>query len=457
MIWSNRLRTMGLLVTAGCLAAAGAFTAPLSSAHAGVVRAVPLAKRLSSARWAAPPTTADCLAQQGISCYDPSQLQTAYNLKPLYAKGLTGKGHTIVIVDSFGSPTAKADLQKFDKDFGLPDPPRFDIIQPAGKVPAFDPTDPDMAGWGEETSLDLQWSHSIAPGANILLVETPVSETEGVTGFPEIVKAENYVVNHHLGDVISQSFGATEQTFPSKKSLLDLRSAFVNAAAHGITVLGSSGDAGPTDFQLNAEDLFTKRVNSWPSSDPLVTSVGGTQLHLDATGKRIAPDNVWNDTALLGGPAASGGGRSSVFSRPSYQHSVASTVGSRRGTPDISMSAAVDGGVLVRIGFTGGDGITPGYYIFGGTSEASPEFAGVVAIAAQRAHHPLGLINPKLYGLGTASAGIVDVTRGDNTVSFEQDGQTFTVKGFRAVRGYDLSTGLGTVDAAALTKELAGR
>jgi subtilase family serine protease len=302
-----------------------------------------------------------------------------------------------------------------------------------------------------------RWLVTSNPGANILLVETPVSETEGVQGFPEIVEAENFVVDHRLGDVISQSFGATEETFPDARSLLRLRSAFKNAAAHSVTVLGSSGDAGPTDFQLNLEDLFTHRVNSWPSSDPLVTSVGGTQLHLDAQGNRTAPDNVWNDQELFGTAAASGGGVSAIFPRPGFQQVVRSTVGKHRGTPDISMSAAVDGGVLVRIGFTGGDGITPGYYIFGGTSEASPEFAGVVAIADQFAHRRLGLINPTLYRLGASRApGIVDVTIGNNTVTFTQHGQTFTVQGFPAVRGYDLATGWGTVDAARFVPELAG-
>ena len=402
-----------------------------------------------------PPTTADCIATAGVPCYAPFQLQRAYHLKRLYKQGLTGRGRTIVIVDAFGSPTVKADLQKFDADFGLPDPPRFDIIQPAGPVPPFDPTDPDMAGWAEETSLDVQWAHSIAPGANLLLVETPVSETEGVQGFPEIVKAENFVINHHLGDVISQSFGATENTFPSVPALLRLRSAVRNAFAHHVTMLGASGDEGATGFKLNLTDLYTHRVNSWPSSDPLVTSVGGTQLHLDAQGNRTAPDNVWNDQALFDAPAASGGGRSHIFARPPYQNGVRQVVHGLRGTPDISMSAAVDGGVLVYIGFTGGDGITPGYYIFGGTSEATPEFAGVVAIADQLAHHRLGLLNPALYRLARNHApGIVDITAGDNTVSFTQAGETFTVPGFPAVPSYDMSGGLGTVDAARLVHEL---
>jgi subtilase family serine protease len=455
-----RFRSVGIVAGLALLAAtafgAGAPAVGRSGAatsHGG--RLAPLARHLSR-RWQAPPTTADCVAQAGIPCYAPFQLQRAYDLNALYRKGLDGRGRTIVTVDAFGSPTAEQDLRTFDHDFGLPDPPSFRIIQPAGKVPAFDPTDPDMAGWAEETSLDLQWAHSIAPGANILLVETPVAETEGVQGFPEIMAAENFVVDHKLGDVISQSFGATEETFPDARTLLRLRSALKNAAAHHVTVLGSSGDAGPTDFQLNLQDLFTHRVNSWPSSDPLVTSIGGTQLHLDAQGNRTAPDNVWNDQELFGTAAASGGGVSAIFDRPGFQQAVRSTVGKRRGTPDISMSAAVDGGVLVRIGFSGGDGITPGYFIFGGTSEASPEFAGVVAIAAQLAHKRLGLINPTLYRLGAARApGIVDVTIGDNTVTFTQHGQTFTVQGFPAVRGYDLSTGWGTVDAAKFVPELA--
>jgi subtilase family serine protease len=442
-----------LLAAALGMAAAAPPAAPAHSRSSGLA---PLAVRLGHRHWQAPPTTADCLASAGIRCYQPSQLQTAYHLKRLYDAHLDGRGSTIAIVDSFGSPTVRADLRRFDRDFGLPDPPRFDIVRPAGAVPAFDPTDPDMAGWAEETSLDVQWAHAIAPGANILLVETPVSETEGLHGIPEIVEAENYVVDHHLADVISQSFGATEETFPSRRALRGQRSAFESAARHHVTVLASSGDAGATDYKLDLEHLYTHRVASWPSSDPLVTSVGGTQLHLGARGHRIQPDNVWNDTALFGTAAAAGGGLSHVFGRPGYQRSVSGVVGHRRGTPDISMSAAVDGGVLVRIGFTGGDGVTPGYYIFGGTSESSPELAGVVAIARQRAQHRLGLINPRLYALGARrAAGIVDVTRGDNTVTFEQDGTTYTVPGFSARSGYDLASGLGTVDAAALTRELA--
>jgi subtilase family serine protease len=373
---------------------------------------------------------------------------------PLYAKGLTGTGKTIVLVDSFGSPTVASDLKTFDAAYGLPAPPHFTIITPDGPIPAFDPNNSVMVGWAEETSLDVQYSHAMAPGANILLVETPVAETEGLVGIPQIVSAENYVINHHMGDVISQSFGATEETFPSEHSLLSQRSAFINARSHDVTVLASSGDDGPTDAKNQSGTLlYTHRVNSWPSSDPLVTSVGGTQLHLDADGNRLFSDNVWNDTNVLGSPAAGAGGLSEVFPRPWYQNGVASIVGDHRGTPDVSLSAAVDGAATVQLGFLGDNS---GFYLIGGTSEASPLFSGVVAIADQAAGHDLGLINPKLYHLAANNRpGIVDVTSGNNTVTFVQNGVTYTVPGYAAVPGYDLACGLGTVDGAKLVHELA--
>ena len=414
-----------------------------------------------------PPTTTQCEAAIQIACYGPLQYEQAYNMKPLYRAGLTGAGKTIVIVDSFGSPTITADLNTFDAAYGLPSPPSFNIITPDGPVNQNDPAAP---GWGVETSLDVEYAHAMAPGANILLVETPVAETEGTTGLPEIVAAENFVINHHLGDVITQSFGATEETFPNAGSIFALRGAYFNALAHRVTVLASSGDAGPTDETAapDAEDFYPFRVNSWPSADPLVTSVGGTHLQLDDNGIRLAPDSVWNDGTELfekfgppDTPAAGGGGVSAVFGRPFYQDRVAYATGRMRGTPDISMSAAVDGGANVFWSFPGAG--TPGWNIIGGTSEASPLFSGVVAIADQAAGHDLGLLNPALYGRGDGSdSGVVDITHGNNTVTFENPSTdpfpgTHTVQGFNAVRGYDLASGLGTADGTALVSELAGK
>ena len=419
-------------------------------------------------RFAQPPTTHDCVTQIKIACYQPFQLQQAYDMNPLYQAGLTGKGKTIVLVDSFGSPTIRSDLHTFDQQTSLPAPPSFRIIHPAGAIPSYDPTNYDMGGWGFETSLDVEYAHAMAPGANILLVETPVDETLGLQGFPQMIEAENYVINHRLGDVISQSFGATEQTFPSKSSILGLRSAYFNALVHRVTVLSASGDGGATDDAAydasNGElNYYPSRVDSWPSSDPLVTSVGGTQLHLDANGDPTAPDSVWNDTAMFGSPAAGGGGLSTVFRRPFFQDGVTGVVGSARGTPDVSMSAAVNGGVVVYLGFTNtAYGVSPGWFIVGGTSEATPVFSGIVAIADQAAHHDLGWLNPTLYALGDGSrSGIDDITAGDNSVFGTQQlppvaGQKFSVRGFDAEPGYDLASGLGTADGARLVGELAG-
>ncbi|HJY93976.1 MAG TPA: hypothetical protein VJ371_03430, partial [Streptosporangiaceae bacterium] len=113
----------------------------------------------------APLTTAECEADFRVACYEPTQIQQAYNLPVLFAEGVTGKGATIVIVDSFGSPTIKNDLASYDGQFGIPAPPSFKIIQPAGPVPRFDPTNSTMLSWAGETTLDVEYAHTIAPGA----------------------------------------------------------------------------------------------------------------------------------------------------------------------------------------------------------------------------------------------------------------------------------------------------
>ncbi len=413
-----------------------------------------------------PLSPAQCVATFTVPCYGPDQVQTAYNEQPLFNRGITGKGQTIVIVDSFGSPTIQADLATFDAQYNLPAPPSFKIIQPAGKVPVWDPTDANGdVGWAGETTLDVEWAHSMAPGANILLVETPVAETEGTAGLPEIVKAENYVINHHLGQVISQSFGATEGTFPSVASIAGLRGANFNALRNHVTVLAATGDAGATDYSdASGTLLYTHRAVDWPSTDPLVTAVGGTQLALLADGSRTQPDQVWNDSAnyalnyvFYGTPGptatATGGGRSAVFARPWYQNSVAGVTGSQRGVPDIAMSAACSGLVAIYQSFPGQPS---GWYYACGTSEATPLFAGIVALADQAAGHSLGLINPALYTLSAERApGLVDVTSGNNTVSFTQDNSLVTAKGFNAGPGFDLASGVGTVNAALFVPELA--
>jgi len=458
------LTALGAITLVSGFCTAAATVAATATAAVGVQ---PASIRSQLASRTQPPTEAQCVAAFTVPCYDPPQIQTAYNEQPLFSRGVTGRGETIVIVDSFGSPTIQSDLATFDAQFGLPAPPSFKIIQPAGPVPPWDPNNSTMTGWAGETTLDVEWSHTIAPGARILLVETPVAETEGVAGFPQIVEAENYVINHHLGQVISQSLDATEQTFPSAASIQRLRSAYVNALAHHVTVLAASGDTGASNYSNVAGTLlYTHPVVGWPASDPLVTGVGGTQLSLNASGQRTAPDQVWNDTyntslqeVFYGdagpNPLATGGGKSAVFARPWYQNGVANVVGGRRGVPDIAMSGACSGLVDTYQSFPA-TGSPAGWYVDCGTSEATPMFAGIVALTDQVAGHSVGFINPALYALSAEHApGLVDVTKGNNTVSFTQSGTLYTVKGYSAGPGYDLASGVGTVNAALFVPELA--
>ena len=211
-----------------------------------------------------PPTQAQCNSV-GRRCFTPQSTRASYNLNPLYAAGIDGRGVTIAIVDSYGSDTIAHDLHVYDTQIGLPamcgeegvgctcapGMPTFSQLavqgSPATKAPP--PTSngtglEDKAAWALEVSLDVETAHSIAPGANILLVTTPTAETLGVQGFPQMMNAEDYVVKNHLAQVISQSFASAEEAFGSSKSLLNLRDAFEDAAANGVTVLGSSGDGG---------------------------------------------------------------------------------------------------------------------------------------------------------------------------------------------------------------------
>jgi subtilase family serine protease len=458
-----------LLAAAGVLPAAATTTPARTPAPAFTYRTLPSAAQFEAAAgdtaapipsvagdWAVqltspnPLSTAKCLATIKLRCYSPLQYRTAYDLDPLYTAGTDGKGETIMIVDSFGSPTIDHDLAVFDHQWNLPSLTlnKFQL----GKLPAFDKSNATMDGWAEETTLDVEYAHAVAPGATIDLVETPVAETEGVTGFPQMMTAEKELIDTGRIDVISQSFGATENTFPgfakqSFASLKSLRTAFQDAAQRGVTVLAAAGDTGATNDQPDGASLYPSRAVAWPSSDPLVTSVGGTQLLLAQDGNKIQPDQVWNDEY-----GAGGGGQSHVFGRPAFQSAVAGTVGNHRGTPDISMSAAVNGGAWVYQSFEPGGA---GWEILGGTSEATPLFAGVVALASQKAGHPLGDIDGALYTLGAESrakggpqqTGIVDVTTGNNTFG--------DVTGYTAGPGYDLASGWGTIDAARFVPALA--
>jgi kumamolisin len=191
------------------------------------------------------------------------------------------------------------------------------------------------------------------------------------------------------------------------------------------------------------KSYYKTRAIEWPASDPLVTAVGGTKLSLTAGGTRTTRDVAWSD---------GGGGQSVVFARPAYQDGVKSLTGSDRGIPDISMDASCASGVTIRVSYPGSGSRWQGIC---GTSLATPLFAGIVTLAYQDAHgHKLGLINPALYKM-TAADGIVDITKGNNTFTFSSGSKTIVVPGFKARAGYDMASGLGTVNAAVFVPALA--
>jgi subtilase family serine protease len=389
------------------------------------------------------PTDAECRALGFGPCYSPQEIRTAYGLNKLLDAGMVGSGQTIVLIESYGSPTALADLQTFDQDYGLPDPPSLKVLAPLGAVP-FDPTDSTQVGWAFETTLDIQWAHAIAPGAAIVVLTSPVAETEGVQGMPEFLALERYALDHHLGKIISQSWGATENTLfdaAGRRVLSDFTQLYERARREHVTVLASSGDSGSSNVGLDGVTVYPFPTVDFPASSPLVTAVGGTSLFLDTAGN-YQSETVWDEVANGGG--AGGGGISQVFQEPGYQQAalpdhVRHQLGHRRGLPDISYNADPYTPILVYVGFLGPD--NAGYYFIGGTSEGSPQWAGIVADLDQYAGRPLGFLNAALYSIGgTGHFKQVgrDVTVGNNAYN--------GVPGYAATRGWDLATGWGTPD-----------
>jgi subtilase family serine protease len=431
-----------------------------------------------------PPTQAMCNAI-GRRCFNPTAEENAYNLTPLYAQGHLGQGETIAIVDAFGSETMPHDLRVFNTAFGLPHmcgeegmetgcpagAPTFRVLQ-QGNV-STNPQPPnqgtrqeDHSAWALEVALDVEWAHTMAPRANILLVTTPTAETLGVQGFPDFMKAEQTVIAGHLASVISQSFGSGEEAFNSPQSLLNLRDAFLAAKANHVTVLASSGDGGTANsYKTPVKNPGTIPFPSvgWPASDPLVTAVGGTYECTDAqTGLTI--DNTSPPASCQVSPArreigwvGSGGGFSHVFARPTFQDTLpagSTPIGSMRGVPDVALQASSRTGVLIYTTnpVVGTNVHDLGWFVIGGTSSSSPQWAGLVAVANEmNGHRPLGYLNPGLYAIANNparyAADFYDVTTGQNQTNP-------SIPGFSAGRGWDPVTGLGTPNAARLLPDL---
>jgi subtilase family serine protease len=395
----------------------------------------------------------------GVTCYDPYQMRHAYNIDKLISAGFDGKGKTIVIIDAFQSPNIVHQLNVYNSFYGLPSsnglggPPNpslgtFTQIAPDGLTP-FVPGDPNMTGWAEEISLDVLWAHAIAPGANITLVLAKSNNDA------DILSVTKYAVDHNLGDVISQSFGENESCVDP--ALLEQEhQVFANATLKNITLLASAGDSGAGLFNCDGTALV--QAASSPATDPLVTTVGGTELHaarycLPTHGCNPAVNSVpgtyegeivWNESSI--GIGATGGGFSVLYDEPSYQKGTIHG-GKQRGEPDVSYSAAVLHGVLTYLDIPG---LPVRFYLFGGTSAGSPQWAAILAIAGEKAGYALGFINKAAYHIGQAqshySASFFDVTSGNNSA--------FGVPGFNAGPGWDATTGLGSPRADQLVNYL---
>lgn len=385
------------------------------------------------------------------SCYTPRQLETAYGIQPLLARGIDGRGETVVlpeIAEGLFPPSdysdLRADIARFDALFGLP-APTLQVINSLAHTAS--PWSAD----GEEV-LDAEMVHAAAPGAAItIILITPSSFHDATSGVAAAVAALRLGVRE--GAVISISAagqtGGEHCDTPSEVKVLN--SALVDAAEQRVTVVAASGDVGAVSEPCHlAEGLLggsfrpVKEANL-PASDPFVLAVGGTILTASHTAGRYIREVGWGLPYGAGGTQfqASGGGFSHLFARPSYQSGVSAAM-LGRGVPDVASDAAPHTGMALVIS-TGGEAFT--IRASGGTSAAAPLWAGVIALADQYAHRHLGFVNAALYRIAqTSNHAFHQITTGNNSASFPPH----TIIGYHAGRGWNPVTGLGSPNANVL-------
>ncbi len=311
--------------------------------------------------------------------YSVNQIRHAYGFDQL---SLTGKGQTIAIVVAYGSPTLANDLAVFSQTYALP-AATLQVYYPQGKPPTID------SGWALETTLDVEWAHAIAPGANIVVV---VANSASLSA---LLNAVDYAVSLGARQV-SMSWGTNEfSTLGSQESHFN---------KPGVTFVAASGDSGSGVM--------------WPAVSAYVVGVGGTTLQLDTAG------NVLSELAWTG----SGGGVSSYITRPSYQNGWNPYSG--RGVPDVSYSANPYSGFPV---YTSNYNGSAGWLNVGGTSCGAPQWAALFAIANSGRTTPLSSVNTVLYSI-TSSAYTGDY----------RDIITGSNGGYNASILYDFVTGLGS-------------
>jgi subtilase family serine protease len=393
-------------------------------------------------------------------------MRKAYGIDSLISAGKDGSGKTIVIVDAFQDPNIAAQLVHWNSFYGLtpvnagPGTPTFTQVAPDG-LGLYDP------GWAEEISLDVLWAHAIAPGANIVL------ELAKDSSDVALISALNDAINNNRGDVISMSFGESD-TCLGPELTAAWHQAFVNATRKGITLFASAGDEGAA--QPSCDGNSWVKSTSSPASDPLVTSVGGTELRaadycLTSLGcdpsTHPAPGTYLSEIGWNEGPPygdfqnsfsstlAGGGGFSTVWDAPAYQLGTIHG-GKNRGVSDVSYNGAVLHGVLTYLDIPG---LPAGFYRFGGTSAGAPQWAALTAIADQLAGHNYGFINAALYKIGQNAGDYSntfhDVTSGTNSaVEFDASNNPVDITGFNAGTGWDAFTGLGSPKVGSVVTEL---
>ena len=404
-------------------------------------RLQPRAKRLGSA----PPSTLlpNYTSTTGAHYLSPGDFAIIYNTKALYDAGFTGSGQKVVVAGQ--TQLDISDVQKFRTRFNLPanDP---DLIQ-VPNAPAPGTSDDDLG----ESMLDIQWAGAAAPDAKIVYVYSQ-----------DVMDAVKYAIDQNLAPVITLSYGLCElQT--SRAQALALQSWAQQGNAQGITWFNAAGDSGGADCVHGSSTSNGGLAVDLPAAVPEVTGIGGTQFNEGtstfwnkthgADGVSVLsyiPESVWNDNSA--DPSSGGGGASAIFAKPVWQAGPGVPNDGARDVPDVSLASSADhDGYLVYM-----DG---GLHIFGGTSAATPAFAGIAALLNQylvsagvQSKPGLGNINPRLYSLAQSVPGAFhDITDGNNIVTVNCGSRarncTSGAYGFAAGAGYDQASGLGSVDA----------
>ena len=379
----------------------------------------------------------------GSHYLSPADFATIYDVAPLYGQAYDGSGETIAIVGR--ADIGLSAVRSFRSQFGLP------AKDPVVLVNGADPAS-SARGDVDESMLDVEWSGAVARRATIEFVTSAsTAVSDGV------FLSAQYIVDHNLAPIMSVSYGLCEAALGAGGNAF-LNALWEQAAAEGITVLVSAGDSGAAGCDAPSEIKATRgRGVNGLCSTPYSTCVGGTEFK-DAANPGLywnnanggtggsalgyIPETTWNESGD-GGLWSTGGGISTVYTKPSWQAGPGVSADGRRDVPDVSLTAAAHDGYLVRL--------ADGLYVFRGTSAGAPSFAGLLALAAQRAESRLGNANPGLYALaarqrasGASGALTVfhDTVTGNNGVP--------GVAGYSASIGYDRTTGLGSVDAERL-------